>query len=292
MGETHGGYTFCALATWSMLRALDDPHSPSYAIRLPNKIQMPEKELNLSSLLRWASSVQANPIEGGGFKGRTNKLVDGCYGWWCGGLFSLIGSLQANDEVNREDLYDRGEFSPPIVSLVSYLFAPLSFSRASLSSNLNESLSVMHHGIVALQEYVLLVAQAPGGGLRDKPGKPADAYHTSCNLSGLSSAQSKMSLSSSTHTLLRTSFISPWALPKVVELEVEERGDSRGPEMMTDDFESDREAEQRMREIWSRTLAWRREGEILLVGGEDNELVTSLSFQVGSGELGSDDHIE
>lgn len=40
----------------------------------------------------------------------------------------------------------------------------------------------------SLRQYVSLVAQAPGGGLRDKPGKSPDAYHTCYNLSGASSA--------------------------------------------------------------------------------------------------------
>lgn len=50
--------------------------------------------------------MQGTEIELGGFKGRTNKLVDGCYSWWCGGSFALlealgIGGLQnaGSDEV-------------------------------------------------------------------------------------------------------------------------------------------------------------------------------------------------
>jgi protein farnesyltransferase subunit beta len=42
---------------------------------------------------------------------------------------------------------------------------------------------------VALQEYVLLCCQSPAGGLRDKPSKGRDFYHTCYCLSGLSSAQ-------------------------------------------------------------------------------------------------------
>lgn len=29
----------------------------------------------------------------GGFQGRTNKLVDGCYSFWQGGAFPLINQL-------------------------------------------------------------------------------------------------------------------------------------------------------------------------------------------------------
>lgn len=32
-------------------------------------------------------------MELGGFKGRTNKLVDGCYSWWVGGCVVLIEGL-------------------------------------------------------------------------------------------------------------------------------------------------------------------------------------------------------
>lgn len=31
----------------------------------------------------------------GGFQGRTNKLVDGCYSFWQGGAFPLLYSLLA-----------------------------------------------------------------------------------------------------------------------------------------------------------------------------------------------------
>ena len=37
--------------------------------------------------------MQGLPIELGGFKGRTNKLVDGCYSWWVGGCVILVETL-------------------------------------------------------------------------------------------------------------------------------------------------------------------------------------------------------
>ena len=40
-----------------------------------------------------------------------------------------------------------------------------------------------------LQKYTLLAAQAPTGGLKDKPGKGKDYYHTCYALSGLSVSQ-------------------------------------------------------------------------------------------------------
>lgn len=47
----------------------------------------------------------------GGFQGRTNKLVDGCYSFWMGGVFPIIGkmleSLDADNSV-LDFVYDRG----------------------------------------------------------------------------------------------------------------------------------------------------------------------------------------
>jgi hypothetical protein len=47
----------------------------------------------LMLLRRWAAQMQGQPIEGGGFRGRSNKLVDGCYSWWNGGLFTIVSAL-------------------------------------------------------------------------------------------------------------------------------------------------------------------------------------------------------
>jgi protein farnesyltransferase subunit beta len=82
LGEAHGGYTFCSLASWVILQPfLSSSSSPS------------EPKINKKSLLRWLAQMQGAPIELGGFKGRTNKLVDGCYSWWVGGSFTLLESL-------------------------------------------------------------------------------------------------------------------------------------------------------------------------------------------------------
>lgn len=90
----------------------------------------------------------------GGFQGRTNKLVDGCYSFWQGALVPVVQAL-----ISKEDS-----------QLVAFMKRPL-FHRE------------------ALQEYILICCQRPTGGLIDKPGKPADPYHTCYTLSGLSVAQ-------------------------------------------------------------------------------------------------------
>jgi protein farnesyltransferase subunit beta len=66
--EAHGGYTYCAIASLVLLNKFD--------------------QINLKSLLRWLSSRQM-PFEGG-FSGRTNKMVDGCYSFWQGASFPLL----------------------------------------------------------------------------------------------------------------------------------------------------------------------------------------------------------
>jgi protein farnesyltransferase subunit beta len=69
----------------------------------------------------------------GGFQGRTNKLVDGCYSLWQGGVFPLLRSSAALTQINADAKWD--------------------FDRE------------------ALKEYVLTSGQNPRGGMRDKPEK-------------------------------------------------------------------------------------------------------------------------
>lgn len=124
----------------------------------------------------------------------------------------------------------------------------------------------------ALQEYVLLLAQAPGGGLRDKPGKAPDAYHTCYNLSGLSSSQHRMVSTFSRLAELREQFVSPFGARVVEEGEEVERVLGEG--------ESEESAERRMREVWSCVMAWEVLGKKLLVGGEENEVVSAVRSRV------------
>jgi len=69
--EAHGGYTFCGLAALCLLGKAE--------------------ELDIPALLRWAVRMQGK-MEGG-FMGRTHKLVDGCYSYWQGAVFSLLGRI-------------------------------------------------------------------------------------------------------------------------------------------------------------------------------------------------------
>ncbi|CAH0480723.1 unnamed protein product [Peronospora belbahrii] len=127
--EAHGGYAFCSVATLYILGAIDQ-------IR------------DLPGLLHWLANRQM-PFEGG-YQGRTNKLVDGCYSFWQGAVPALLA------EVLRQQYGDH---------------VPYQCHQKKL------------------QKYILLCGQEITGGLRDKPGKPRDHYHSCYCLSGLSVAQ-------------------------------------------------------------------------------------------------------
>lgn len=74
----------------------------------------------------------------GGFQGRTNKLVDGCYSFWQGGLVQVIQMLIEKN-----------------------------CSEEGYTINIDDLL--FHRE--ALQEYILICCQKANGGLVDKPGK-------------------------------------------------------------------------------------------------------------------------
>ncbi|KAF2690270.1 terpenoid cyclases/Protein prenyltransferase [Lentithecium fluviatile CBS 122367] len=127
--EAHGAYAFCGLGCLSIIG--------------PPKETL-NKYLDMMTLIHWLSARQCSPE--GGYNGRTNKLVDGCYSHWVGGCWSILEAA-----IDGQDIWNRS----------------------------------------ALSRYILSAAQAKKGGLIDKPGKRADAYHTCYNLAGLSAAQHK-----------------------------------------------------------------------------------------------------
>jgi protein farnesyltransferase subunit beta len=103
LGEAHGGYTFCALATWVLLQPYisADEDVP---------------RVDLRRLLRWLVNMQGLEIELGGFKGRTNKLVDGCYSWWVGGAFALLEALGMSPSISTPTSVDEDETATPTES--------------------------------------------------------------------------------------------------------------------------------------------------------------------------------
>lgn len=228
----------------------------------------PRRSLNLHSLLRWSSHMQGLPIEAGGFRGRSNKLVDGCYSWWCGGLFTLIDALlprpvlpapstsqeeQPNGDSRDEEEWEDEEARHPDL-----------FNRR------------------ALQEYVLIAAQAERGGLRDKPGKGSDAYHSCYNLSGMAAAQHAYVFDptpahphsgATTGKTTSASSSSPsnihWERPS------SSSSSSSNLRLVKGAQESEEEAEKRQRALFTSSLGWNElEGKKLVVGDRlHNELM-------------------
>lgn len=91
--------------------------------------------LDVPILMSWLSARQYAPE--GGFAGRTNKLVDGCYSHWVGGCWPLLEAATNRPNSNE--------------GLVK------SFSTGGLFSR---------EGLI---RYILSCCQAENGGLRDKP---------------------------------------------------------------------------------------------------------------------------
>jgi protein farnesyltransferase subunit beta len=101
--------------------------------------------MDVPRLISWLSARQYAPE--GGFSGRTNKLVDGCYSHWVGGCWPLIeASLSGPREGFTADYAATASIAAAEDSL---------FSRDGLL------------------RYILCCCQddTRRGGLRDKPGK-------------------------------------------------------------------------------------------------------------------------
>ncbi|XP_074280665.1 geranylgeranyl transferase type-1 subunit beta isoform X2 [Silene latifolia] len=87
--ESHGGATFCAIASLRLMGFIDD--------NLLNK-SVSSSIINVPMLLDWV--IQALD---GGFQGRANKPSDTCYAFWIGGVLKILGGSQF---VHREALRD------------------------------------------------------------------------------------------------------------------------------------------------------------------------------------------
>lgn len=87
--EAHGGYAFCGLAALFLMGKENLINLPAFIVKL-HAIKNREKNTKFI-LQRWVTMRQMK-LEGG-FQGRTNKLVDGCYSFWQGGAFPLINQL-------------------------------------------------------------------------------------------------------------------------------------------------------------------------------------------------------
>ncbi|KAL5228190.1 hypothetical protein ABZP36_016455 [Zizania latifolia] len=164
--EAHGGYTFCGLAAMILLNEVD--------------------KLDLPSLIDWVAFRQGVEC---GFQGRTNKLVDGCYSFWQGAAVALTQKLMTAVEEQLKSSYSSKR--PPGDDACGTISSTEAVHYAKFGSDFikkSNQIGPLFHNI-ALQQYILLCAQVLEGGLRDKPGKNRDQYHSCYCLSGLSVSQ-------------------------------------------------------------------------------------------------------
>ena len=165
LGEAHGGYTFCALACFSILDAWHD--------------------LDLCNLKKWVAQRQSETL--GAFNGRTNKLVDACYSFWIGGTDSLITASESiiSTEAPRSKYHNACDN----FALKQWLHK---VTPTSVECPLHDFLLDSASGI-DFRSLVFFVSNASqnitSGGFRDKPSIEADSYHTCYALSGIAIAQ-------------------------------------------------------------------------------------------------------
>lgn len=95
--------------------------------------------LDIQMLVSWLSARQYAPE--GGFAGRTNKLVDGCYSHWVGGCWPLIeAALNGPRPAHQTHTLSTGSL----------------YSREGLT------------------RYITACCQSDTGGLKDKPSKSVE----------------------------------------------------------------------------------------------------------------------
>eukprot|EP01032_Pedospumella_encystans_P021557 gene21557-24443_t len=191
--EAHGGYNYCALATLLILKSA----------------HLCDMEAQENWLLRRQVKLE------GGFQGRTNKLVDSCYSFWQGAALAMCEMVKNSDS----DTYDMEQYlahtngttstadatandaKPPAdhISADGEIGLDLDLTDLVLEElpegqrirQVDDTSGTLPFNQQALQRYILHCAQnLEGGGMRDKPGKSRDFYHSCYALSGLSIAQS------------------------------------------------------------------------------------------------------
>lgn len=174
--EAHGGYVFCAFASLVLLQARDS--------------------CDLERLQLWLAHRQMGAE--GGFQGRCNKLVDGCYSFWQGGAAGLLGRDWLED--GRVGLWDDAYWScaegraPEPDAANPWVQRDLRVDGAGAAPPEPLGADAGAGGAAPmnrwrLQQYILICGQHRSGGLRDKPEVNPDYYHTCYCLSGLSAAQ-------------------------------------------------------------------------------------------------------
>lgn len=171
-GEIDMRGTYCAIAVSSILQLLDDAISE-----------------NVGEYVRSCQTYE------GGIAGEPGMEAHGGYSY-CGlAAVAILGeSAVAQIDIpayvewlGRRQMAFEGGFQGRANKLVDSCYTFWQGAAFPLITEIfsGEKLLVSHPA----QLYILLAAQAETGGLRDKPGKPADFYHSCYALSGLAALQ-------------------------------------------------------------------------------------------------------
>lgn len=94
--ESHGGSTYCAIASLALMGRLDE--IGFYGLTAEDSVgynQHPKIDDNGKKLLNWLINKQVS-----GFCGRTNKYQDSCYSWWVGAALQILGFFDLIDKIH------------------------------------------------------------------------------------------------------------------------------------------------------------------------------------------------
>ncbi len=119
--------------------------------------------LDVPRLVAWLSSRQYAPE--GGFSGRTNKLVDGCYSHWVGGCFPLIEACLNGSSGGDVAADDAAEAAATAANTTSTATSSSGHRLPPAEDSLFSREGLIRYILCCCQD------QTKRGGLRDKPGK-------------------------------------------------------------------------------------------------------------------------
>ncbi|GKU91921.1 hypothetical protein SLEP1_g5726 [Rubroshorea leprosula] len=85
--ESHGGGTYCAVASLRLMGFIEDEHLSKSAS---------SSVINMPLVLSWCLQRQAAD---GGFQGRANKSSDTCYAFWVGAVLRILGGYKFIEKI-------------------------------------------------------------------------------------------------------------------------------------------------------------------------------------------------
>lgn len=100
--------------------------------------------LGANQFQRWSINKQMQ-FEGG-FQGRTNKLVDGCYSFWCGAIMPIVQALISKNGRNGASKFEIDSFST---------LSCFDFIRRNVSKQYFEETAIQCDGVAGIRSNLL-----------------------------------------------------------------------------------------------------------------------------------------